>query len=208
MNTAETLLRRIRRLTCLVIFGLVASGATAIPLQWELDATARILGVSDPASGPATTGLANWILKVRDALRDTNATYPFIAYGTDWLAFGHFVIAIAFVGALRDPVRNIWLFQFGMLACVLLVPYAFVLGGLRGIPIPWRLIDCSFGVFGFIPLWLCQRSATELARRHFSNGAPQGSGAGVPPVRIVQPTHGRDARATTIWSLTRHESNY
>src|SRR2546425_4701133 len=26
----------------------------------------------------------------------------------------------------------------------------------------------------------------------------QGSGTGVPPVRIVQPTHGRDARATTV----------
>src|SRR5437667_9068104 len=28
-------------------------------------------------------------------------------------------------------------------------------------------------------------------------GRFQGSGTGVPPVRIVQPTHGRDARATT-----------
>jgi len=149
----------------------VASGATAIPLQWELDTTARILGVADPACGPATTGLAQWILKVRDAVRDTDARYPFIAYGTDWLAFGHFVIAIAFVGALRDPVRNIWLFQFGMIACVLLVPYAFVFGGLRSIPIAWRLIDCSFGVIGFIPLWLCQMWAAELAEKHFSNGA-------------------------------------
>jgi hypothetical protein len=171
MNTAETLQRRIRYLTCLLIAGLVASGATAIPLQWELDTTARILRVADPASGSATTGLAKWIVKVRDAVSDTDSKYPFIAYGTDWLAFGHFVIAIAFVGALRDPVRNIWLFQFGMIACVLLVPYAFVFGGVRGIPVPWRLIDCSFGVFGFIPLWLCQRSAAKLARKQFSNEA-------------------------------------
>jgi len=165
MNASRTqvLRRRIRFLTWLLIVGLVLSGATAIPLQWELDTTANILGVADSASEPATTGLAKWIVKVRDAVRDTNAKYPFVAYGFDWLAFGHFVIAIAFVGALRDPVRNIWLFQFGMIACVLIVPYAFVFGGLRGIPIPWRLIDCSFGVFGFIPLWLCQRSAAELA---------------------------------------------
>src|SRR6266571_7792912 len=27
---------------------------------------------------------------------------------------------------------------------------------------------------------------------------PESSGTGVPPVRIVQPTHGRDARATTV----------
>jgi hypothetical protein len=78
------------------------------------------------------------------------------------LAFGHFVIAIAFVGALRDPARNIWLFQFGMIACVLVVPYALLFGELRGIPIYWRLIDGSFGVFGFVPLWLCHRWAKEL----------------------------------------------
>jgi len=157
--------RRIRYLTCLLIVGLVASGATAIPLQWELETTARILGVAESASGQTPSALAKWILKVRDAVRDTDAKYPLISYGTDWLAFGHFAIAIAFVGALRDPVKNIWLFQFGMIACVLLVPYAFAFGGLRGIPIPWRLIDCSFGVFGFIPLWFCQRSAAELAEQ-------------------------------------------
>jgi hypothetical protein len=72
------------------------------------------------------------------------------------------VIAIAYVGALRDPVRNRWLFKFGMIACGLLIPYAFVFGALRGIPVWWRLIDCSFGVFGFIPLWLCHRWSGQL----------------------------------------------
>jgi hypothetical protein len=171
----QVLGRRIRNLTWLFIVGLVLSGATAIPLESELDWLIRALDAGQMVEAPASTeppGWAVWLLRVREALRDTNAKYPFIAYGTDWLAFGHFVIAIGFVGALRDPVRNIWLFQFGMIACVLLVPYAFVFGGLRGIPIPWRLIDCSFGVFGFIPLWLCQRSAAELAEKHFSNGAP------------------------------------
>jgi len=172
MNRHRTglLRRRIRLLTWLFIVGLALSGVTAIPLQWELDTMANIPGPADSMSGQDASGLAKWILKVRDAWRDTNLKYPFVAYGTDWLAFGHFVIAIAFVGVLRNPVRNIWLFQFGMIACVLLVPYAFVFGGLRGIPIPWRLIDCSFGVFGFVPLWLCQRSAAELARKHVSNG--------------------------------------
>jgi len=162
MNRAHQLRRRIRALTGLFILGLVLSGATAIPLQWELDLSARILGVADSSSGETTSGVSEWILKVRDALRDTNAKYPFIAYGFDWLAFGHFAIAIAFVGALRDPVRNVWLFQFGMIACVLVVPYAFVFGGLRGIPIYWRLIDCSFGVVGFLPLWLCYRWTKEF----------------------------------------------
>ena len=173
LTRIETLRRRIRILTCLFIVGLVLSGVTAIPLERELDWLIRSLGAELMVHAPDSTAppdWAVWLLRVREALRDTNAKYPFVAYGFDWLAFGHFVIAIAFVGALRDPVRNIWLFQFGMIACVLLVPYAFVFGGLRGIPISWRLIDCSFGVFGFIPLWVCQRSAAELARKHSSNG--------------------------------------
>lgn len=40
----HTLLRRIRLLTLILITGLVVSGATAIPLEWELDLLARWLG--------------------------------------------------------------------------------------------------------------------------------------------------------------------
>lgn len=140
----------------LVIFivGLVASGATAIPLETELR------WLTSWAGGESAAG--RWFLKIRDALIETNAKYPFIAYGTDWLAFGHFVIAIVFVGAYRNPVRNIWVVEFGMIACVLIVPYAMITGGLRGIPIEWRLIDCSFGVFGIIPLWYCRRLIKQL----------------------------------------------
>jgi hypothetical protein len=108
------------------------------------------------------SGLTHWVLTARDALHETNAKYPFMAYGFDWLTFGHFAIDIAFAGALRDPARNVWLFQFGMIACVLVIPYALVFGAIRGIPIYWRLIDCSFGVFGFIPLWICQGWAAKL----------------------------------------------
>jgi hypothetical protein len=39
--------------------------------------------------------------------------------------------ALSFVGALRDPVRNRWLFDFGLIACVLVIPYALVFGALR-----------------------------------------------------------------------------
>jgi hypothetical protein len=98
----------------------------------------------------------------RDALHETSLEHPFLFYCTDWLAFGHFVIAIAFVGALRDPIRNRWLFDFGLIACVLVIPFAFVCGGVRGIPLWWRLIDCSFGVIGFVPLWFCRKRIREL----------------------------------------------
>jgi hypothetical protein len=87
----------------------------------------------------------------------TYAAYPFVGYGTDWLAFAHVVIAIFFIGPWRDPVRNAWVVEAGMLACVLVVPLALICGAVRGIPMYWRLIDCSFGVFGFLPLWLVWR---------------------------------------------------
>ncbi len=139
------------------IAGLFLSGATAIPLLAELNWLIRFFGAADPPSA-----IQEWLLRVRDALVQTQAAHPFLFYGTDWLAFGHFMIAVAFIGALRDPVRNRWLFDFGLIACVLVVPYAFVFGAVRGIPMWWRLIDCSFGIFGSIPLWLCQRWAMEL----------------------------------------------
>jgi hypothetical protein len=66
------------------------------------------------------------------------------------------------VGAWRDPVRNKWLFQFAMIACVLVVPWALIFGAVRGIPFGWRLIDCSFGVGGIVPAWLCWRWAQQL----------------------------------------------
>ena len=160
MKREETLRRRIRGWLWFFVVGLFLSGATAIPLETELDILAR--GLTGHAAGEP--GFAGWILKVREALIDTNARYPFIAYGTDWLAFGHFIIALAFVGPLRDPVKNVWVIDFGMIACVMVIPFALGMGALRGIPFGWRLIDCSFGVFGIIPLWLCKQWILEVAR--------------------------------------------
>lgn len=142
-------MRRIRVNLLIVIAGLVLGGATAIPLELEL----RVL--SQNIDHP-------WIIKVRDALIETYAKYPFIGYGTDWLAFGHFVIAIAFIGPWREPVKNKWVVEFGMIACVLLVPYALIMGQVRDIPFGWRFIDCSFGVFGLLPLWFCRREINAL----------------------------------------------
>ncbi len=169
MNHAQILQTRIRWLTWFIIAGLVVSGATAMPLTAELDVMAKWFGIAEQTSATATSEFARWLLTIREALHATGSQHPFLFYGTDWLAFGHFVIAIAFVGALREPVRNRWLFDFGLIACVLVLPFAFVFGGLRGIPIWWRLIDCSFGVFGFVPLWLCRRWSRELETKTVSS---------------------------------------
>jgi hypothetical protein len=66
------------------------------------------------------------------------------------------VIAVAFIGPYRDPVRNKWVITFGLIACVGVLPLAIIAGQIRGIPLAWRLIDCSFGIVAAIPLLLCE----------------------------------------------------
>jgi hypothetical protein len=68
------------------------------------------------------------------------------------------------VGPLLDPVRNKWLIAFGLVACAGVIPLAMIAGAIRGIPFAWRLIDCSFGVFGCVPLLICWRSIREIER--------------------------------------------
>jgi len=158
----RTLLWRIRAVMAFFIVALVASGLTAIPVEAELNAVASVLGLPPQANPQDYSGLPHWIARIREGIRDTNARHPFIAYGFDWLAFAHVVLGILFIGPLRDPVRNRWVITFGMIACVLVVPWAFIFTPIRGLPRFWALIDSAFGVFGVIPLWLCRRWAIEL----------------------------------------------
>ena len=83
-------LKKIHLSIIIVIVGLVLSGITAFPLLHELNFLANtITGGSDDLSPSHHTGLTHWILKVREGLEVAYEAYPFIAYGTDWLAFAH-----------------------------------------------------------------------------------------------------------------------
>jgi hypothetical protein len=106
--------------------------------------------------------LAGWIARVRDGLDLAESRFPFLFYGFDWLGFGHLVIAAVFVGPFRDPVRNVWVIRWGMFACLAVIPLALICGSIRGIPFGWRLIDCSFGLVGIVPLILCDRWVREM----------------------------------------------
>jgi hypothetical protein len=165
MAREEVLRRRIRALMVLFIAGMLLSGVTAFPIQAELKLLSRVMGLPAIASPAENSALDVWLVTVRNGLDDMYGRYPWIAYGTDWLAFAHVVLAILFIGPLRDPVRNLWVIEFGLIACVLIIPLAMICGPIRGIPFFWRLIDCSFGVAGFIPLWLCRRFTLELAEQ-------------------------------------------
>jgi hypothetical protein len=148
------------------VVALVASGVTAFPLETELRIGSDILHATPlPQLMP---DFVAWIDRVRDGLIATNDEYPFLAYGTDWLAFAHLVIAVAFIGPLRDPVRNTWIVQWAMIACVGIIPLALIAGPIRGIPFGWSLVDMSFGVFGIIPLLIVYRLIRRLEREQLT----------------------------------------
>ncbi len=160
--TNETALRRIRFLLIFFICVLSVAGLTAIPLRWELRLLNQWLGINSFLT-PILPSLAEWISRVNDSVQNGYGQYPLLAYGTDWLAFAHLVIAVAFIGSLRDPVRNIWVIEFGMIACLLIFPWALIFGIVRHIPWFWTLVDMSFGIFGIIPLWLVRRDILRLS---------------------------------------------
>ena len=154
-------LKSIRILLGLFIIGLILSGITAFPLIHELKFLDSYFGLNSEL-GKSFPILGKWISQVYMGLSETNAKYPFILYGTDWLAFSHLVIATAFIGPFRDPIKNKWVIQFGLIACAAIIPLAFICGPIRGIPFYWRLIDCSFGVFGSLPLILVLRQIANI----------------------------------------------
>ena len=124
------------------------SGVTAFPLLAELNLLVHGGGLEARAlGGGPSAGLAAWVVHVRDGLAATYRDYPFIAYGTDWLAFGHIVIALFFFGPLIDPVRNMFILHVG-LGVRAGVPAGADLRAAARHPVPWRLVDCSFGVGG------------------------------------------------------------
>lgn len=147
-------LKKIRALLFFFIMMLLLSGFTAIPIDPELSLVAAIF--------PESTSMHQWLFKVLTAYRAVNALYPFLLYGYDWLAFAHFVLAILFIGPYRNPVKNIWVIQFGLIACVLIIPMALIAGAARHIPMGWRFIDCAFGVFGVVPLYIVHQKTRQL----------------------------------------------
>jgi hypothetical protein len=153
-------IRLIKRLLLFFIVALFLSGVTAIPVEAELSFLLKVFSSS--------TQLHYWLEKVLSAYKNVNNDTPFLLYGYDWLAFAHIILAILFVGPYRDPIKNVWIIEFGLIACVLIFPLAFIAGSFREIPIGWRLIDCSFGVFGFIPLWICYSKTKELISKNYS----------------------------------------
>lgn len=158
MKSEQQLLTRIKQSLVLFMIGLALSGITAFPLKTELDMLIKCRHIMPEV-------IAEFITKVHQAITLVNDLYPFMAYGTDWLAFAHLMLTVLFIGPYRNPVKNIWAIEFGMFSCLAVFPLAFICGAIRGIPFYWQLLDCSFGFFGLIPLLYAHKLTKQLT--HF-----------------------------------------
>jgi hypothetical protein len=153
----QQLVKKIRRMLVFFIIALALSGITAFPVYTELQ------WINGHRLLNPNSLLGQWLQRVWLGVEATHHQYPFMFYGYDWLAFAHLVIAMAFIGPYKNPVKNSWIIDWAMLACVAVIPLAVICGPMRGIPWLHILIDCSFGILGLIPLYLTRRWIQQLA---------------------------------------------
>ena len=137
----------------IIVFGLFMSGITIWPAVPELKIAVRIVW----GEGESTGVLHSFILQAIEGLESVEANYPFMLYAHDWLAFAHIVLAILFAGAIRDPVRNVWIVQCGLIMCVLVPVLAGICIPIRGLPLVWFWIDFAFAPAAALPLWIALR---------------------------------------------------
>jgi hypothetical protein len=150
----ETDKKNIKRWLYFFMAALFVSGVTAMPVKTEINFLYKWTEDIDL--------IRPWMEKLYTGINEISGKYPFLFYGYDWLAFAHIVLAILFIGPLKDPVKNKWVIEFGIIACLLIIPFALIAGYVRGIPFGWRLLDCSFGVIGIMPLLICLKKINRI----------------------------------------------
>lgn len=158
MLSREKLLFRIRVWIVFFMVALVLSGITAFPVYSELKWAMGMNLFSEQ------TVMGKWLHHVWRGIDETMQKHEFLFYGYDWLAFAHLVIAMAFIGPYRDPIRNKWIIDWAILCCIAIFPLAIIAGTIRQIPLFHILIDCSFGIIGLIPLSIVRKWIHQLER--------------------------------------------
>jgi len=154
--TKEKQLRwRIKAGIIITIIGLLVNGISSVPLRTELEILLRY-----PDRLPQF--LLDWWTYVQQGVLETSDKYSFMRYGFDWLAFAHVMIAIAFIGPLRDPIKNQWVVQWGMIVAALGILMAFGWERIRDIPVWWSIVDAGISYMAFVVLWLCNKWIGKL----------------------------------------------
>lgn len=144
--------KQVKALLVIYTFALIISGYTAMIIPEGLQIGMKYI--------PSTwTTVYAWILYIHEAVEKMPRH---LLYGYDWLAFGHYAIAIAFYGTWKNPTQNRWVIQWAMIISIMIIPFAFLMGAIRDIPFWWQLIDCSFGVFSLILLIMIDRRIKVL----------------------------------------------
>ncbi|MHC4060125.1 MAG: hypothetical protein ACYSUC_00835 [Planctomycetota bacterium] len=144
-----------------------------------------LLEIAPPAAAQISTFVGSlfpsvtyWVTLIQEASIETKEKYPFMLYGTGWVGFAHLVMVIACLGPLRDPVKNIWVLQFGLIGCILMIPMTLITGVVRSLPWFWQLFDCAIGLTGAIVFLICYRCARQMqtlsARRPLTSGNLKG----------------------------------
>jgi hypothetical protein len=155
-ETKEKQLRsRIKAAIIITIIGLLLNGISALPLRTELDVL-----LSQPEHLPKF--LLDWWTYVRQGVYETSDKYNFMRYGFDWLSFAHLMIAIAFIGPLRNPIKNQWVVKWGMIVAASSIVMAFGWERMRDIPVWWSFIDAGISYVAFVVLWFCNRWIEKL----------------------------------------------
>lgn len=156
-------LKRAQYMLGIVAFGLFVSGVTVWPAVPELKFAVQLAWGNSPPEAGST--LHSFVLQAIEGLERTEATYPFLLYAHDWLAFAHIMLAILFAGAIKDPVRNKWIVQCGLIMCALVPLLAGICIPLRGIPCCWFWIDAAFAPAAALPLIVALRDIRHAETR-------------------------------------------
>jgi len=167
-NTAnrqrEKSLKVIRLMLAIVAAGLVLAGLTTFWLPWEVTRLLDVVFQRSSTAVPFFSTEYRMLLQVEKGLQYLQQNFPQFFLGTDYLGFAHIMFALLFIGAIRDPLKNLWTIQFGMIAAALVIPGAFVFGTVRGLPVMHYFIDASFGIGAIIPFYIALREAKKISR--------------------------------------------
>ena len=145
------------------IVALLLSGFIVFTFEPETALLNRLFGINggiDPTSFFYQPRL--FISSLHYIVHDTYTRYPVLAYNTDWLGFGHFVIAAFFVLPFLNPVRYRAVLYVGLMACGGVIVVGLISGALHHVLFFWTALDCSFGIIGAIPLLYCLRLTDKI----------------------------------------------
>ena len=160
--------KRAKVMLWIVAFGLFVSGVTVWPAIPELKFAIQLFWGDAEATGE----VHRFTVRILESLEVIEREHPHILYGYDWLAFAHICLAILFAGAARDPVRNIWIIQCGLIMCALIPVLAAICIPMRGIPFFWFFIDSAFAPLTALPLWIALRDVRRIEADRIESGIP------------------------------------